>query len=51
MFGQRADVEGSKDYELLNRMPDYFIRKYWEYDFDQLEVRLNRDEVQQVEGK
>ena len=51
LLGQKKDVEGSKDYDLFNRMPDYFIKKYWEYDFDSHEIKKSEKEVFVVEGK
>ncbi len=48
---QDADVPGSKDYELLSRMPDYNIRKYWDYEFDSHEFFSSNGQKIIVEGR
>ncbi len=51
IFAQNEDVAGSKDYDLLKRMPNFKIRKYWDYEFDSHEFRLNKSDKQQIEGR
>jgi len=48
---QNKDVEGSKDYDLLPRMPDYNIRKYWDYQFDSYLFQTSKTDNQTVEGR
>jgi len=48
---QNEDVSGSKDYELLGRMPNYNIRKYWDYEFDVHEFYASNELKQSVEGR
>ncbi len=48
---QNEDVPGSKDYELLGRMPNYNIRKYWDYEFDVHEFYTSNELKQSVEGR
>lgn len=48
---QNEDVSGSKDYELLGRMPNYNIRKYWDYEFDAHEFYTSNELKQSVEGR
>jgi OmpA-OmpF porin, OOP family len=53
LFGQQ-DVEGSKDYPGITRMPGYYIREYQELQFDSYEfpVTAGRTEkTQVVEGR
>ncbi len=48
---QNNDVKGSKDYDLLDRMPDYFILNYWDYQFDAHEFLITKDKKQIQEGR
>ncbi|PHS50743.1 MAG: hypothetical protein COB01_11940 [Lutibacter sp.] len=48
---QNNDVKGSKDYDLFNRMPDYNIRNYWDYQFDAHEFFISKDQNQVIEGR
>lgn len=48
---QNNDVNGSKDYDLFNRMPDYNIRNYWDYQFDAHEFLISKDQNQVIEGR
>lgn len=48
---QNNDVKGSKDHDLLSRMPDYNIRKYWDYEFDAHEFIVGKDQKQSIEGR
>ncbi len=48
---QNKDTPGSKDYELLSRMPDYNIRNYWDYEFDAHEFYTSKDQKQSIEGR
>lgn len=48
---QNKDVEGSEDYALLSRMPNYKIRNYKDFEFDKYEFRQYKDEKQSIEGR
>lgn len=48
---QNEDAPGSKDYDLLGRMPDYNIRNYWDYEFDAHEFFISKDQKQSIEGR
>lgn len=48
---QNEDVPGSKDYDLLGRMPDYNIRNYWDYEFDAHEFFISKNQKQSIEGR
>lgn len=48
---QNNDVKGSKDYDLFNRMPDYDIRNYWDYQFDNHEFYTTKDVIKTIEGR
>ena len=48
---QNNDVRGSKDYDLLGRMPDYYILNYWDYQFDAHEFFIAKDQKQVIEGR
>ena len=48
---QNNDVKGSKDYDLFNRMPDYNIRNYWDYQFDAHEFLISEDQNKVIEGR
>jgi len=48
---QNNDVKGSKDYDLLDRMPDYYILNYWDYQFDAHEFFIVKDQKQVIEGR
>ncbi len=48
---QNNDVEGSKDYDLFNRMPEYNILNYWDYQFDAHEFQVSKGQKQVVEGR
>ncbi len=48
---QNNDVRGSKDYDLLDRMPDYYILNYWDYQFDSYEFTIAKGQKQVVEGR
>lgn len=47
----QTDKAGSKDYGLLERMPDYFIKKYSELEFDSFKFNLGKSKNVVVEGK
>jgi hypothetical protein len=51
VHAQNKDVQGSKDYDLLGRMPDYNIRNYWDYQFDAHEFFITNDQRQSIEGR
>ncbi len=51
MSAQRADKPGSKDYDLLSRMPDYFIMNYWDYQFDAHTFKISKDQEESIEGR
>ncbi len=51
LFAQNEDTPGSKDYELLGRMPNYNIRNYWEYEFDAHLFYTSDDQKQSIEGR
>ena len=48
---QNSDTKGSKDYDLFNRMPDYKIVKYWDYQFDVHDFFISKNQNQVVEGR
>ena len=48
---QNIDVPGSKDYELLDRMPNYNIRKYWDYEFDAHMFFTSNELKKSIEGR
>ncbi|MBI9069917.1 MAG: hypothetical protein JEZ09_21675 [Salinivirgaceae bacterium] len=48
---QNNDVAGSKDHDLLMRMPDYNIRNYWDYEFDGHEFQISIDQREKIEGR
>ncbi len=49
---QKQDAKGSEDYRLLNRMPDYYIRKYSVDEFNSHEFIIDRKGSKRViEGK
>jgi len=48
---QNEDEPGSKDYELLERMPNYKIRNYKDFEFDQYEFQQSKDQKQSIEGR
>ncbi|GMT44254.1 MAG: membrane protein [bacterium] len=48
---QNNDKKGSKDYDLLGRMPDYYILNYWDYQFDAHKFFLAKDQKQVIEGR
>lgn len=48
---QNEDAPGSKDYELLGRMPNYNIRKYWDYEFDAHLFYTSNELKQSIEGR
>ncbi len=51
LVAQNQDAPGSKDYELLGRMPNYKIREYWDYEFDAHEFMISKDQKQSIEGR
>lgn len=48
---QENDIAGSKDHDLLMRMPGYDIRKYWDYEFDSHDFQIKKDQKESVEGR
>lgn len=48
---QNNDVSGSKDYDLLERMPNFDIRKYWDYEFDVHLFYTSAEQKQPIEGR
>lgn len=51
LMAQKTDVTGSKDHDLLDRMPDYYIRNYWDYEFDSHEFFISTDKTEVIEGR
>jgi outer membrane protein OmpA-like peptidoglycan-associated protein len=51
LLAQNEDAPGSKDYDLLGRMPNYNIRKYWDYEFDAHMFYTSDEQKQSVEGR
>lgn len=48
---QNNDISGSKDYDLLDRMPNYNIRKYWDYEFDSHVFYTSDESKLSIEGR
>jgi len=48
---QSYDVIGSKNYDLLDRMPNFNIRKYWDYEFDSHAFYTSTESKQSIEGR
>ena len=48
---QNEDAPGSKEYDLLGRMPDYYIRNYWDYEFDAHDFFMSKNQKQSIEGR
>ena len=47
----QTDKPGSKDYGLLERMPDYYIKKYSEAEYDSFKFYLGKNKNTVVEGR
>jgi len=48
---QNNDIKGSKDYDLFNRMPNYNIINYWDYQFDSHQFFISKDRKKAIEGR
>jgi OOP family OmpA-OmpF porin len=48
---QSDDVAGSINYDLLDRMPNFNIRKYWDYEFDSHTFYTSTESKQSIEGR
>lgn len=50
-FADPQDEDGGKDHPLLNRMPNYYISDYQEWDFDQYEFVGEKGRPTTIEGR
>lgn len=48
---QHQDTSGSSDYDLFDRMLNYYILNYWDYQFDAHEFLISKNEKKVVEGR